>query len=369
MAVLMFFVCLIKDKKFYFNKYWGLYLVFIAFYGLSSFVTGYGSLFFQRLMGDFFVAYTACWATKIYVCKYSSRKSFLVVLMILGVLDAIITIGQVYNWPYVSSFVSALNLDINVTYYEAIEHDLDMTMLVIPGMFRSGVMNGHFLMFATICSFVLLSIKNKTIRLLGFATIFTTLLSSYLTQQRAGFFISLAFSVYLVFRLQTTTRTKYKPVVYFFLIIIITSALSILWNSIGSVESRYTERGLSMTGRETIYASAFEYFLSNPLGGFLSFINERQMYPHNFFLNALLMGGLFGGVLLIFMAFKQLKYIVVKLHWAPKRDIISWIIGLSFIATFIDSLVHNISLANGDILAWLSWTAFYHTTSNKTNIK
>lgn len=90
------------------------------------------------------------------------------------------------------------------------------------------------------------------------------------------------------------------------------------------------------------------------------------MYPHNFFLNALITGGLFGGSAIIIMVFMQIVYII-KGVMRYKNDITSWIFGSVFFAAFLDSLVHNISLCTGDIFAWIAWTAFEGNIKTKEN--
>ena len=362
MAIIMFFVCLIKDKRLYSNKYWGIYLIFILFYGLSSFVTGYFSYYLQRLMGDFFVAYVACWATKIYIDKYVEVNSILLSLAVFGLFDALITIGQVNNWPFATAIARALNLDVYASFYEALEYNLDMTTRVVPGLFRNGVMNGHFLMVTLIAAFILLNGKNKVIG--AFVTL-TILTASFLTQQRSGFFIGVVFVLFLLFRSQGINRSKYKYLSYIAITVIIIIVSNVFFQRIGTMETRYSEQGFSLTGREDMFDFTFDYYLNNFFfGGFLRMIDKYQVYPHNFFLNALITGGFFGGLAIIIMVFKQTKHVIIELNKQRKYDMFSWILGLIFIANVIDSMVHNISLLNGDVLAWISWTAFYHYKDN-----
>ena len=59
-------------------------------------------------------------------------------------------------------------------------------------------------------------------------------------------------------------------------------------------------------GREEHFKSAFKQFINNPILGDKIFDNYSNFYPHNLFLESFMALGLFGGLLFIFIIFRNL---------------------------------------------------------------
>lgn len=360
MAVVLFFACMIEDKKpLWGDKYFAIYAVYIIFYWLSTLVEGYAIEGIRRLVGDFFVAYVAYWSTKIICIKYRSVGYLVYTLLILGLLDAAVTTCQVLHLSYFDSFLEAFQL-ISYEPLKDVEYtSRDMMGLAIAGIMSSPVSNGHFLMLSAILSLYLC--KNR-INILALALFVFLIVGSFFAQLRTSFFLAVTLSTLVLYKSISSKRTALTiilEVIFFALVLYGGSRLYVL---VTAGTNRYAELGLQLNDRDIIYSTALNFIGDHPIFGFFhTFVDTYKMYPHNFFLNAYLYSGLFGFIAIIILAAKQLT-VAIKNLFAKSGQIFYEVIVFSavFIGLFGNGMTHNISLANGDVMTWLIWGALIY---------
>ena len=132
-----------------------------------------------------------------------------------------------------------------------------------------------------------------------------------------------------------------------------------LSNALSFEEMRYGMALLEGTGREGIMQKAWNWFLQNPLGGFSYYLECGGEYPHNLFMNALLQGGLFGGILVLSISITQL-FIIFKVLWdvfkGGKQYSVSLLLAcIAYFVYTLNSFFHNPSLSSGVAMFFILW--------------
>ena len=357
-AVAMMLVCFYTDRKLYTDKYWNLYWIFILFFGLSSYYTSYFDVFVYRFFGDFYVAFIACWATKILIEKYNGQEYLLFSLLILGLFDAIITIGQVLRIPFAMIIPVLLNLDVYDQFYDLADSYYNLMQLAIPGIFRSAVDNGHFLSVVTIASLFLFD-KNKIVAIVCSSVM---LIGSFMAQERAGFYLAVLLSAFILFHYLNTNKKGSKLLYLLFAVAISFFIIPNLVDLLNESESRFSVLGYDLTGRQSIWSNTWNFYQDNfVFGGFFKCIQETQKYPHNIILSAMLSGGIIGGLVLLYLMLLQLLKVKTYLYNFKQQRFQTLILSMCFISTVGDSFFHNISLVNADVICLVTWTAFIYS--------
>jgi O-antigen ligase len=127
-------------------------------------------------------------------------------------------------------------------------------------------------------------------------------------------------------------------------------------------------RGFDIQNRDEYHNAAWSYLFNNPFGGTFEFSAAGNGLPHNFFLNALLCGGILGGIILIWLLIIQIKkiwpYILPTSKFSNAEGAFVW--GLLYIDYTLNSMLHNISIASGAFLFFVWWAAFLALASIDT---
>ena len=122
---------------------------------------------------------------------------------------------------------------------------------------------------------------------------------------------------------------------------------------------------MDLTGRDDIYRGALAYLSDNPIiGSSFEYMRLYGRMPHNLILSAFIYGGLFGGLVIIILLFKQLKVCVrhyFNNNFSFNLRVIS--MAVAYCAVIADGIVHNLSIVNGDIIGWLIWSTLLGYTS------
>lgn len=351
-SLLMLGCCIYEGFKS--DKYLYLYYAFVFFFGISSIATGFGGLFFRGLFGTYLSMIAAYAATYLLVKKYSGTNFLVWTFVSLGALNAVVTIGQFFDLSFVDDLCSFLRIEIDEKFIDKIDY-YESEGLALPGLLGS-VDNGYFL-----SATALLTLYNKKCNFyINFLLWLIVLGASFVAQERAGFMLAIAFSAYIV---GEHYFSKSKSAGFFALVIILIVCGSIIYSymdEILSSELRYT-KGLDTDSRNEHRSVTWDYIINNPMGGFLEFDSgNHEHHPHNYFLNAFLYGGFFGGICVIVLLFMQIKKIIPYLLHNRESEISQWafIWGLMYIDYSINSMVHNASIVKGVMTFFIWWGAF-----------
>jgi len=388
--VVMLIACMRQGVPFPMGRIMKTYFVFVFTFLVSATVTGY----LDKVLITYYIA--ACvgyWATKIMITKYKDGKLLLKTIIVLGVLDAIVTIGQTFGLHFADQLVSFFHVTLSEKYIDSLEAkggEDAMLLLTRPGLFANSVYNGYFLMTAGITSLILLTHTFRLRRLIPWVIIF---LGCICVQERGPIIILTVLSAFAFFKTLFIKRNAYifLMIVFVLLVHFITGSLSSLlsvgntdsggrrssyvtyddndesesdnWSNISrfTKESRFAEKGLDTSDRDVIYSQTIDYLMDYPLIGGLHRLRAKYgIYPHNLFLNAFIYGGIVGGVAILLIFFWQIKPLwkVLRRKIADTNPV-CFFAGLAYLANTLNSLTHNRSIVTGDEVIWMLWGLFY----------
>ena len=356
MTLVMFVACAaVKEIKI--DKYWWIYLVFIAFFGLSSVFTGYFTFFQRQLIGFYFASFVSYRSTIVIIKKYHSETTLINTLLVIGVADAVITIGQYLNIPLFNRIVELMHfVSLNDQFLRIQERSDVVNRIAVPGIVGA-VFNGYFLSFISVLAFFN---KKGRLRLRNLIVWSVIIAGSYCAQERSGFFGAIFISIFIIIKLLSTSSQKSKPILVPILIIGTVFGVVNFMGMLAESETRHSLGVNLIEDRLGLFRRAWAFFLDNPMGGFFEFVEINGIYPHNLFLNALIQGGLLGGIALFVVLIMQFSKIIPSFVKSLKGydDFVVFIFAFATTAYTINSLVHNLSIASGDANYWILWGAF-----------
>jgi len=387
--VVMLIACMRQGVPFPMGRIVKAYLVFILSYLISATITGYiGSV----LITYYVAACVGFWATKILVVKYHYGKLLFNILVITGVLDAIVTIGQTFGMLFSDQLVSLFHVTLPEKYLDMMNEGVyedQFLLLVRPGLFANLVYNGYFLMTAGVISLSLLAHKFNIQRLIPWLVI---LVGCICVQERGPIVILTFLSALVFFKILIIKRNTYLLFILVFglLAYFLTGKIASMLPDQGmdsathttisafyednesssysqndflrlAKESRFANTGLDDPYRIYIYGQSIDYIMDHPFIGGLHRLNAMyDIYPHNLLLNAFIYGGIVGGVAILLILFWQIKPLWrVLRNKIADTNTVCFFAGLAYLANTLNSLTHNISIVSGDEMIWMLWAAFY----------
>lgn len=361
MTIVMFVACVIEDRRVLLDKWLGIYSVFLLFFGLSSMLTGFFSLFVWRLIGYFFVGYVGYWSTKILLKKYDAVRLLVSLFLIIGLVDEIVTIGQFYNLPYFTIIPQYLGIGVDVEFLEDIAVGEAAMGHALPGIMGTDVYNGYFLMVVGILSFYFLRSGFKIISLIPWVL---AVVSSFMVQQRAPFYVLLILSVFVLFKVVLLGKSRLKWMLVIIFLTFIPIGVQYLLDFLLGGGTRFNI-GVDSTGRDEIYQKSVDYINNNVMWG--GFFNSG-IAPHNMILNAWLSGGFLGFVAIVILTIMQLVEVLkLSLRKLENNYFVYLLFGLAFVGFTVNSMFHNAGMTSGDFVIWTLWGAFlgYKNVSDK----
>lgn len=356
MTILMFLVCLFEDRHLFMDKWFGIYLIFIAGFAISSAWTGYLGNFLWYLAGFYFVAYVGYWASHILLKKYDGAKTVVTLLVIIGMIDASVTIGQFFNVSYLTDISSMLLLNIDTEFLDAINEGEEAYGFSLPGILLSDVYNGYFLLvIGILCLYYL----KDGIRLLKLIPWFISIITSYMIQQRSAFYILLLISIFVFFKFMLSDRSRFKWLYMVALVLFLPFAIESLRVFLLEGQSRFSI-GMDSTNRDVIYRKSFDFIQENFIwGGRFKMRASGAAAAHNLFLNAWIYGGLIGVFVIIWLFVKQcISAFKVFFQKVNNQRVFSFVFGMAFMGFTLNSMLHNASVVSGDFLIWILWGCF-----------
>lgn len=352
------------------DKYFAIFFVYVFFWGVGAISTGYGSQFVNKFFGTTLSAFAAYQSTKFLINKYDSLHVLIIILLVIGYIDSLCTILQFYHQPVGYSIPQLLNIDFISDFEEYAErrYSAGDTAFTIQGII-GGAKHGYFASCVAILA--LYPFKGR-LRPINIATWALFVVSLFFIQERTAFVVGLLCSIYCLYRIskiQSTQTTFTKHFVRLIAILVLCGITYLLYNTIGSVDTRYTTLGTDTQGRSEYIQNAFDYLMHNPLGGYFEYSASGAMAPHNMFVNAFLWGGVIGGLIVIVLILRQLKEVIAALvHKSNSIPIQVILFATIYLAYTGNSMLHNESMVNGSTIIWVYW-AVYLTYTDMWNFQ
>lgn len=349
-SIIMLFFCLKNGRR---NIDWFVlcYSLFLLFYIISGFATGYLEETINTLLGTYLAAIILYISTKIMVVRYNQIKLISLFLLSIFVIDAIVTIGQYYQNPLFIFLPQLLGIDLGDEFMDIMSRrDYQyMESTILAGLFGT-VPNGYILSVASILAWY--PFRNKYIWI-NFILWPVCILASFYTQERTGFFLAVTFSLFLLY-IKLRSRKRVGVLLLFVFMILAVIYVPDLIETI-STTGRYS-KGTDGSGRMEYISKGIDFVMNNPLGGVYYFKATNPVMPHFLFVNMFLAGGIVGGLMLLLIVIKQMlmtaRYVLKSLktvNWLP----------LLFFLMYLDltgnSLFHNMSIVYGDPLFFVFW--------------
>lgn len=353
MTVVMLVVCIVEDKKLFFDKWFGIFIIFVFGYVMSANMTGYVTTVLRYLIGFYLVGYVGYWSTIILCKKYNGSELIINTFIILGLLDVVVTIGQYYNISLLTNIPQYLNIGVGDEFLEVMEEGEEALGMNLPGLMAHPVYNGYFIGVVGILSLYYLKDGISFIKLVPWGL---SVISSYMVQQRGPFYILLIISFYVIFKTIGRKGGKYKVFLQLLLIVVVPIIISLLASFLLGGSSRFS-RGMDSTGRENIYRNTLSFIENNFIwGGYTKLRREGNGAPHNLFLNAWVYGGFLGFLAIVWLTLKQFIMIIrLVLKSSVMLNYAFIICGMAFIGFTLNSLLHNSGIITGDIIIWTLW--------------
>ena len=354
MMLVMLVACIVKGIRWDGNM--TLYTVFWAFFGLSSVLTGFAGVFFSKFFGTFMQAYVIFFATYVLIKKYDGANWLYYFFLVFGLLDAIVTIGQFYHMGFAERIVELIGTNYDEDFISRMERYDIMEGVAVQGLVDS-VRNGYFL-----SAMAVLALYNRKGRITLFNLIvwFVIMAASLLAQERMGFFVAVLLS-FLIFI--STVSVRFGRIGWLVVVLFAFVALVFLpmgWEALQGGDLRFSKE-IDIAGeRGALARIGWDYFINHPLGAYYEYDFLGYPYPHNVFVNMFLTGGIFGGIAVLIMFFKQIVAIVKYLFRSmrTRKITIASMWGLMFIAYSLNSITHNASIVFGTYDFFIFWGAF-----------
>lgn len=358
-ALFLIFDAVLIGLRFNIDKTVLVFIAFIFSFGFSCVLTGYVSNFISQLYYAYFIAIFGC----VFVMALLKRDAYFIrqityLILAIGAFDVVVTYSQfLFNDDWYRPIEQMLNLPVWDVMEEVTENKssrmeaMDMTL---PGILGNGVYNGYFLSVCAVLSMIFV-IRTKNSLLYVFPLFY--ILGSFMCQQRGPLFISLFVIAMISLRLFKEFSSRSRIVLFAFLAVGGTLAVSLLSNMSELLNLRYSSTGFDSTGRNSIAANTMDYIMSHPIiANAYELLAEKGHMPHNFFLNAFIYGGIISFFLIMYILIIQFKtFLKIVKSNVDGLNAYYYVFAWAWAAFTLNCLLHNRSIITGDYLIWLIW--------------
>ena len=357
-TVLMLLSCINHYRGMWIDRMFLAYIVFIFFCMISVLLDPYANpadFFSSKIFGYYLPCYVAYFASYIYFVKFNlSPKPIFIIFLITGMLNAIVSILQFLQlnniWHIIYNLLG-LSLPNYLTAIEESDIDVDnMLGFTTTGLFQKAVANGYYLCLTCILSFYLFFRRTNYKDVICFFLFWLiNLIGLFVCQERAAFVLGLLGSFYMFFH----SMRKSVPLSLLFVIIAI-YLFSVNIEFDEDTLGRFADMSYS-SSRESLNNNSVSFLSTNLLiGGIAYYRHLFYIPPHNLFYNAFIYSGIFGGLILLGIFFRQCRR-CVKYALSIDRNYGLAIISIALLAYQGNSFAHNSSLVTGDVTIWLLW--------------
>ena len=358
-ALLLIMEIVILKLKLYLDKSLLVFLLFIFFFGISCFVTGFEREFISKLYYSYFIALLGFVLVLALLKKDASLIKYITYLILaIGAFDVVVTYSQfVFKEDWYRPIEQLLQFptwDVLEDVRDRKELKLEAMDMTLPGILGNGVYNGYFLSVCTALSMVFVIRSKKAVY---YIIPFFYLLGAFFCQQRAPLFISVFVIAMMSIRLFKEFNKGSRIVFFIFFSVGVVMAFSMLSNISELFGLRYSSTGFDSTGRDSISANTIDYIMSHPfIANAYELILVKGHMPHNFFLNAYVYGGIISFILIMYILFVQIKTFFKIIHGdVDGLNAYFYVFAWAWAVFTLNCMAHNRSIITGDYLIWMIW--------------
>lgn len=367
MTIIMFLVC-IREGAYKRDKYMPFFFVFVFLFLLVGVVGGFVEDSINKCLAYYFVSVVAYYSTLLLLEKYQGGYYFILTLLGIGILNSIVTIGNMYMMPWATQITDFLHLsggfditDVSSRYHE----NENLEGLTVSGLLAD-VGNGYFMAYLSVLA---LYSRDKKIHLYNLILYVLFIIALFFIQERTGLVAGLVLSLYGLFRvfsMKDVSGSRKGVLFAMMFVVVLALVLPLIYNYVMSGASRYATLGMSYDEKRIfLNDTSLEFLRLNPMGGFYLFFRQYQVYPHNLIFNALIYGGIIGGICIFILLIKQVGLLLsTVLKRLQPHNFDFFIFSLMFLVYNICSLTHNQSVVTGDPTFWVLWALCLYTRGN-----
>lgn len=350
-----------------------MYIAYVVIFYICTLLNGDGANGRNSLLVSYAISIISFLLISKEIRSEGTITIFVWVLIGIVIINCIITIMQYYNIPMSWSVWYFFN-DAKTTFTTYVVDNmhsgaqlLGKSKVFCPGIFPSSVNNGYFVAsLGVLCFYPQFSKKRSVGKLIQGLLVLIILVTLLMIQQRMAFFLFLGVTCVINFERHTvvTVFTIILAAIVFELV-----DMQLDEGVIGRLAN--TEDKI----RETLYETGIEYVMTHLLvGGRVGYESINEHSAHNIFLNAIMYGGLFGGIMIVVIYFRMCyKAVCVVIKKFNCRRNLSVAFAYSLIIYNLISLTHNNSLLTGDPIIWILYAMMlvaqkYEAAKSKTRV-
>lgn len=340
----LFFVCIL--------------LLFVSLV-INGGLVAYG--FLERCLAYYLVCIVAYFAVDICVKKKEHFQKLVFVLSGIILIDSGVTILQYYNNP-IGWAIGAIFSNVEEFASFLDDHESFAGVSKLPGIIGHPVNNGLFLSVASLYLMIGVERRDIILTLYYTAVIVISLVSCIFLQQRAAFFLLLAFIIY------DFLKTYGKKPSRFIIPAVLIGAIVVL---IAPVFADFDFARLTSSNNDSrtrVWLWAFEVIIQNPLFGDLVMYNKAAEYSaHNVLIDSLVNSGLLGFIPVFYMYVKTIKdSLKIMSH---TRDRYARVFSYSVLTCMAMGMFHNTSYLTGDVIIFISLALMFKAQKISTASK
>lgn len=360
MTILTFGLLIIHNKKLFklrlSNNLIVLYCCFLMCMSIAMFINGefseYGVI--KVLLAFHLVCIVSYYAVRYYVNNTTSLNIIGIILITAVILNSIVTIlqymGNSIGWG-INLVLTGYRNEMVVDFSDSVsEGDTMLGLARTPGLLDSVVANGMFISSLGILPFIYLSKirkeKSVLLKAISWGSLVLSAVACFMCQERAALLMFAAALLYLLWN-----QTKSKSIIA---LAVIGSVFYFSTYSITdiSILGRFTDFSVDNDSRSSIWNTAQNFITDNFMwGGPLHFLQKAGHFPHNFFFNALIYGGLLGGIFVIILFFKIVFRAIKALRNGSSSEEIVYATAL--LSYLMQGMFHNASLVTGSVIIFV----------------
>lgn len=358
MTIIIILLLIMKRTRFSMNrnnKYMCVYILYLFFYGVSLINNGEFEThnYIKQIMAYHLVCITIFYSCQFFITTSNVLKitntCIIGVLFLTSVVTILQYIGNPLGWS-IALFFNNNGIPDVINEYSASNNYLgnNLGKSITVGLFPYVFTNAMFISSTGVVPLFGYFYKKNSliIRILYLLITLLAVIACFMTQQRAAFGL-LLFGIIMSF-----IRFGSKKIVIFLLFSLFIISICginlttvVAEDNIGRIGTMLDFKG--DISRNMLRKEAIQFIKNNLLwGGPESFKFIAGNSAHNFFLNAFIYGGLFGGISVVVMFIMMLQRVLLVIYKAKSLNL-SFFYSIGLLAFFLCGFFHNASIVIG----------------------
>lgn len=334
------------------------YVVFLVLTGFTLLLNGeyFECNFNKNLLSAYLVCFVTFFAIDRFVNDNDDLQKVIRFLLCIMLINYLVSILQFVGHP--SGKMIALLFANNAGARENLMNDEDIDF---SDYFGAGLPVGLFsYVFANaLCSSIigiysvwgLLDSRKTLFKIFNLAVFMLSIIVGFMLQERATLILLLLVSIFVIFRYFNNKKQEIRAC--FFGVFIIVLFLSLCHGDYDL--GRFSNISMKEDVRGAMWGDVLDFVIENLfLGGPILYSETFPIAPHNFFLNALIYGGLFGGICAIYLYVRMTLY-ALRRFFNKKTPLLIVVLAGSVIIYSINCLFHNASIIYGDTMIFITF--------------